>query len=167
MPNAPLPNVTQEKPRAVARGFGVSALPFWWLAAVIATLTDRFLKALAWSGTELELGFAWARFRLFRNGGIAFSLPLSGSFYWLLAVPLLLALGFGLLKSWRTDRRLPALALGLILLGALSNGYDRLAHGFVVDYLIFFSVSAVNIADALIVGGVLLLVFGRRYTNRD
>lgn len=162
MPNAPLPNVTQEKPRAVARGFGVSAIPFWWLVAALATVADRVLKSLAWSGAELDLGFAWARFRLFRNGGIAFSLPLSGFLYWLLAVPLLLALGFGLLNSWRTKRLLPALAFGLILLGALSNGYDRLAHGFVVDYLIFFSVSAVNIADALIIGGVLLLVFGPR-----
>ena len=64
---------------------------------------------------------------------------------------------------WREKRRGRAIALGLILGGALGNIIDRINHGFVVDFadlhfgewwpfLIF------NFADAAISVGVILLL---------
>jgi signal peptidase II len=52
-------------------------------------------------------------------------------------------------------------ALGLILGGALGNLYDRLAYGYVVDFLEFYLGNyhwpAFNIADSAITTGVVLL----------
>lgn len=51
----------------------------------------------------------------------------------------------------------------LILSGAVSNYYDRLMHGGVIDFIVLsageWSWPAFNIADAAIVTGVILLVY--------
>ena|SRR5438876_11950697 len=57
--------------------------------------------------------------------------------------------------------RLLQIALALILGGALGNLYDRLAYGYVVDFLEFYVRSyhwpSFNVADSAISAGVLLL----------
>jgi signal peptidase II len=59
--------------------------------------------------------------------------------------------------------RLLQVALGLILGGALGNLYDRLAYGYVVDFLEFYAGTyhwpSFNIADSAISTGVALLAF--------
>ena len=77
---------------------------------------------------------------------------------------------------WRAKSRLVALALGLIVGGALGNAYDRLAYGFVADFYHFhvgsFSWYIFNLADAAIVIGVGLLIvdslfFGEKPEPKD
>jgi len=77
---------------------------------------------------------------------------------------------------WRAKSRLVALALGLIVGGALGNAYDRLAYGFVADFHHFhvgsFSWYIFNLADAAIVIGVGLLIvdslfFGEKPASKD
>ncbi len=57
--------------------------------------------------------------------------------------------------------RLLQIALGLILGGALGNLYDRLAYGYVVDFLEFYIGDyhwpSFNVADSAITTGVVLL----------
>jgi len=64
----------------------------------------------------------------------------------------------------REDNRLSLFALGLVLGGAIGNGIDRLAYGAVVDFVLFhiggFQWYVFNIADAAIVVGVALLLYG-------
>jgi signal peptidase II len=72
---------------------------------------------------------------------------------------------------WREKRRDDALALSLVLGGALGNIVDRVRFGYVVDYadLHFGSVSpflVFNVADAAITIGVLLLLV-RALLTRD
>jgi signal peptidase II len=59
--------------------------------------------------------------------------------------------------------RLLQIALSLILGGALGNLFDRLAYGYVVDFLEFYIGSyhwpSFNVADSAISVGVLLLAF--------
>jgi signal peptidase II len=70
----------------------------------------------------------------------------------------------------RTERILLALALGLVIGGALGNVIDRLRYGAVFDFLLFFvgrwSWPAFNLADSAITLGVGLLLldglFGQR-----
>jgi signal peptidase II len=65
--------------------------------------------------------------------------------------------------SYRSSlrNRLLQAALALILGGALGNLYDRLAYGYVVDFLEFYIGSyhwpAFNVADSTITTGVVLL----------
>jgi signal peptidase II len=63
----------------------------------------------------------------------------------------------------RTDSRLAAIALGLIIGGAIGNAIDRLLYGAVADFFHFhmgdFSWYVFNIADVAIVAGVGLLLY--------
>lgn len=97
------------------------------------------------------------------NHGISFGLmkgwALPPHFFTLLSI----AIVFFLLR-WlsRTDDKMVAAALGLVMGGALGNVFDRLLHGAVVDFLDFHLFGwhwpAFNIADSAVVTGALLLI---------
>jgi signal peptidase II len=80
----------------------------------------------------------------------------------------LIAAGF----AWyarKLDRRLPALAVGLVIGGAIGNMIDRARIGYVVDFLDFsgaFFPWVFNIADAGITCGMALLVLDS-LTHKD
>jgi signal peptidase II len=108
-------------------------------------------------------------FVLARNTGISYGLFQSQG---PLGQNLLLgfkALAVLLLWLWltRARDRLTALSLGLIIGGAVGNAIDRLAHGWVADF-VFFHVSGANwrfewyvfnLADVAIVAGVVGLLY--------
>jgi signal peptidase II len=74
-----------------------------------------------------------------------------------------------LLCVWlaRSTSRLAAVALGLIIGGAIGNAIDRLAYGAVADFVLFHITTATfsfkwyvfNLADATIVAGVFGLLY--------
>ena len=106
---------------------------------------------------------------LTRNTGISYGLfQTQGPFGQgvLLAFKVLAVL---LLWVWlaRAQDRLTALSLGLIIGGAIGNAIDRLAYGWVADF-VFFHVSTANwqfnwyvfnLADVAIVAGVIGLLY--------
>jgi signal peptidase II len=49
--------------------------------------------------------------------------------------------------------------LGMILGGAVSNGFDRLTQGYVVDFIDLHRWPVFNVADMSIVVGILLAIF--------
>jgi len=98
------------------------------------------------------------------NTGISFGLLPSAApaHRWvLIAIAAAIAGGLGL-WLWRSRARLPAVALGLVIGGALANIADRLGRGAVVDFLDFHVAGwhwpAFNLADSGISVGVALLV---------
>ncbi len=68
---------------------------------------------------------------------------------------------------WRAQSRLTAIALGLVVGGALGNAIDRLARGAVADFFYLHTTLPVgplanyvfNVADVAITAGVALLLF--------
>jgi signal peptidase II len=70
-----------------------------------------------------------------------------------------------------TQRLLPALSLGLVIGGALSNVIDRLVHGAVADFFLFhigdFEWYVFNVADIWIVAGVIGLVLSWATERRE
>ena len=113
-------------------------------------------------GPFIDLVLAW-------NTGISFSLlPQIGPLgHWaLLAVKAIAVL---LLWIWlaRAASRLTALALGLIIGGAIGNAIDRAAYGAVADFVLFHITTAswtfrwyvFNLADVGIVAGVVGLLY--------
>lgn len=64
---------------------------------------------------------------------------------------------------WRSARLLPALAIGMVVGGAIGNVIDRLRFGAVVDFLYLYHGDwywpAFNVADSAICVGVGLLLF--------
>ncbi|MEK9152794.1 MAG: signal peptidase II [Patescibacteria group bacterium] len=105
-------------------------------------------------------------FNLFRNHGIAFSLPLPNLIFWPLAIIIFIVLTR---LCWREFRRstYSFIAYTVILSGAFSNLWDRFLYGATIDYLIFFRRSAVNLADAMIVIGLIVLLFLNRPYEKD
>ena len=71
---------------------------------------------------------------------------------------------------WRSNTKIVALGLGLIVGGALGNACDRLAYGFVADFYHFhlgsFSWYVFNLADVAIVAGVTLLLYDLLFLAR-
>ncbi len=148
---------------------GIQALPWFALAAGVILL-DQYTKALATSGLDYAQPvrvFWWFNLTLHHNTGAAFSfLSDAGGwqryFFTALATAISAVLAVWLVVMPR-GQRLLALSLGLILGGALGNLWDRVALGYVVDFISvhyenhFFP--TFNIADSAIsVGAACMLL---------
>jgi len=137
------------------------------LAGVIL-VADQVAKGLMMSllGTQAGTGIELVPFLnvvVVWNRGMSFGLLNAALAPWAF-IALALAISAGLFWwLWRADRVGSALALGLILGGALGNVVDRLRFGAVYDFLDFHLAGwhwpAFNLADsAITVGAVLLLL---------
>ena len=142
---------------------GVLAWP-WFLLAAFVVLLDQYTKGLASSelayARPVEI-FSWFNLTLQHNTGAAFSfLSDAGGwqrwFFTLIAVVISIGLVVWLVVAERDDRLL-ALSLGLILGGAIGNLWDRVALGYVVDFISVhyggWYFPAFNIADSAITVG--------------
>lgn len=93
------------------------------------------------------------------NSGSAFSL-FTGAVPLLVPVVLVLV-GILAIAVWKARSGAMAVALGLVLGGALGNLYDRLFrghHGDVVDFITLSHWPTFNLADAAITVGIVLVV---------
>jgi len=137
-----------------------SALPVHryehYTLVTVLFVTDRICKALALSGMAYGRPGTF-EFVLFQNQGIAFSIPFPTLLYWIAVTTLFIALVEYFTRLYRANNS-RALFAFLVIAGATSNMLDRAIHEAVTDYIVFFSRSAVNIADAMIVLGLLMLV---------
>lgn len=97
------------------------------------------------------------------NRGVSFGfLTADGDFgRWALFVFSAVIAGGFALYARKLDRRLPAVAVGLVIGGAIGNMIDRARYGYVVDFLDFnglFFPWVFNVADSGITVGMALLV---------
>ncbi|MES2606807.1 MAG: signal peptidase II [Pseudomonadota bacterium] len=146
-------------------------IPGWCLFLLVSVIiiVDQYTKYL--STLNLDLGvpvnvFPGFDLLLAHNEGAAFSFlnDASGWQRWVLAA---ISTGVSVVLAiwlWRMPRnqQLLAVALTFILGGALGNLYDRVAMGYVVDFISVYYGSwrfaTFNIADAAISCGAVLLV---------
>jgi signal peptidase II len=147
----------------------IGRLPYLVLVVAILAL-DRWTKFLIQSRFDLDDSVSvidgFFNITYVQNTGVAFGIFSSVS---LPAKSILLSAFAGLAVvlvitySLRTplQNRLLHTALALILGGALGNLYDRIAYGYVVDFLEFYIRNyhwpSFNIADSAISAGVVLL----------
>jgi signal peptidase II len=139
-----------------------------WLSLVVIVLDQatKFLVTRFFELYERVEVLPVLDFTLLHNTGAAFSL-LAGASGWQRWFFIGLACVVSVLLTvwiWRTPRgeKLLPLALALILGGAVGNVIDRVAHGYVVDFIhahwgaAYFP--AFNIADSAITIGAVLLI---------
>lgn len=129
-----------------------------YLIIIFFVTGDRFLKTLALNGyfddkinilgSVFQLSFA-------KNFNIAFSLPFNGIFLNILILFIILALVYNLIYTINKKQPLETFFITTIILGAISNFLDRIKYGYVVDYLDLSYFTVFNIADAMIVLGVI------------
>lgn len=164
-----MPNTLSSSDEAVPRPPMRQPLRWLWVAVVVIVL-DLATKAIASS----QLGYLqpvevlpFFNLTLMHNTGAAFSFLAThpGWQRWFFA---LIAIGASVgLTVWlsrvRADEKLLAISLPLIIGGALGNLYDRLIHGYVVDFLSFHVAGwyypAFNVADIGITLGAIGLIW--------
>lgn len=92
-----------------------------------------------------------------QNSGAAFGVAPFGSLFFLAVSIVVSAALVAYVFTQRTSVWTAAL-LGLVLGGTVGNGYDRLLHGSVTDFLALHWWPVFNVADSAISVGVALLV---------
>jgi signal peptidase II len=143
-----------------------------WLPLVLLVIVaDQLSKG--WIEANYQLGdytmvWPWLDIIRLHNPGAAFSF-LAGAGGWQRWFFIVLALGVSVVLLWwlrgvheAAERRL-AIALSLILAGAIGNVIDRIEHGYVVDFIHVHWGSAYfpafNLADAALTVGAALMIF--------
>jgi signal peptidase II len=147
---------------------------FGLAAAAIACALDQVVKLWLIFGYELgQKGTVavvpFVDFVLTWNTGISYGWfkqegPLG---QWALVTLKVIAVALLVIWLARAGSRLSALALGLIIGGALGNAVDRLIYGAVADFVLFHVTTAqwtfnwyvFNLADAAIVAGVVGILY--------
>ncbi|GAB5605050.1 signal peptidase II [Sideroxyarcus sp. TK5] len=141
-----------------------------WLAlSLIVIIIDQLSKAAITSHFVYGEALAVTSFFnlvLAHNTGAAFSFlsDAGGMQRWLFSLIAVVASVWivWLLRKHQSEK-LFALALALILGGALGNLIDRIAYGYVVDFLDFhwagYHFAAFNVADSAITCGAALLIW--------
>ena len=142
-------------------GFGIAVIALvadriskWWIMDVLDLPKIQMVKVLPLFNLQ------WVE-----NRGVSFGmLSADGDLgrWALVALTSMIAIGLGIwLKSVQT--RLLAIAIGLVIGGALGNIYDRIVFGYVADFLQFYvgnwSFAVFNVADSCITVGAVLLVW--------
>ncbi|MEI7512587.1 MAG: signal peptidase II [Candidatus Uhrbacteria bacterium] len=122
-------------------------------AAVFAS--DQWLKwyffdIRHYEGEAFSIFNGFFRSTLHHNFGISFNLPIP-LFIIILITGIALGWSIALLtERARSNQIIPCLLVGVFIGGTLGNAFDRLALGFVRDWLLLFGRSAINLADAAI-----------------
>lgn len=94
---------------------------------------------------------------LFFNDKFAFSIPLPTEIIYLIYTVIILSVLFYLGQNYFRFSIFEKVSWTFILAGALSNIYERICFGFVLDYFNIFT-GVFNLADGYIIIGLLLLL---------
>lgn len=125
---------------------GVDRLLKWWVKGSIALNESRPLI-----GQNIRLT------RVHNAGGAMGILPGGSTVF--LVVSLVVSLAIAVLLLMRKDEsRLMSTGLGLLLGGAVGNVIDRLAYGYVLDFLEIKGLFVNNLADVCVSVGTALII---------
>ncbi len=139
-------------------------LLFAGVIVVFVVLLDQITKWLVWNrfgpaGDRFESEYLGGllHFHFVRNTGSAFGLFQGQS--GLLTIATFLAIGLLAAFFVRSAREDPivAIALGLLLGGAIGNLIDRIRLGYVIDFIKLPNWPTFNVADSAITVGVIML----------
>ncbi|MCX6745789.1 MAG: signal peptidase II [Candidatus Parcubacteria bacterium] len=111
-----------------------------------------FSQSRPWPGKFIQIIFT-------PNQNVAFSLPLPQILTIVFVIFILIVLSYIWIQNLLRNNLWGLTAVSLIILGALSNLIDRLIFGFVIDYINIFIWPVFNLADVMIVVGVILYIF--------
>lgn len=129
--------------------FGLASIFFAGLSQVVS----YFVTSLA---TDLELGFA--DIALSRNPGLVFGLQLGDPWDYLIPIAVLVWVILTFWSWWPIGGKWLVLAAGMVVGGGVSNIGERVALGHVQDYFSVLSFPTFNMADVLLVAGLIIWI---------
>ncbi len=131
-------------------------MPLKILIGIFFIALDRFLKFLAVNDflNNKKIICDFFKFNFASNYNIAFSIPLMGWWLNILIILIIFVLIFYLLYLFKEQDSKKFSLLLLIICGAVSNLFDRIKYGYVIDYFDLKYFTVFNLADVMIVGGV-------------
>ncbi len=135
------------------------------IVALLVLFLDQFTKQSVFfymRNGDHELGpINWIKIAFTTNSGAALGLQLGGNaFYIFFGVFVMILLGAWFWREPKVfEQRVMRLALGLVLGGIVGNLIDRLLHHAVYDYIAISVLPVFNLADAALVGGILVLAY--------
>lgn len=152
----------------------VQAYTYLLLVSGLVIVLDQWTKALVRANLDFQdIWSPWpwltpyARIVHWKNTGAAFGmLPGFGDVFTILAVIVAIAILYYFPQVPRQDWPL-RLAMGLQLGGAVGNLIDRLTIGWVTDFVSVGSFPVFNVADASISTGVVILILGVWWKDRQ
>jgi lipoprotein signal peptidase len=125
--------------------------------AFAGLVADRIFKYFAIKSPIYSEGFFLITdklgLRYHLNQNFAGSLPLSNDLTAALMAVVIIILFIVFIKK----KNIPV--LWLIIVGAISNLFDRIAYSGVIDYIVVPWGGIINIADVLVVSGLVVLIF--------
>jgi len=134
----------------------------WWILTIFS-LVERGRVHVA---PHIDLVFV-------KNKGVSYGMFSQDSVagQWFLIGFALIAVMVMALWLVKSERRLVALSLGLIVGGAVGNSIDRAIYGGVIDFISLYAFDfywyIFNVADIAIVAGVVGLIYDSIIANRN
>ena len=133
------------------------------LLALGVFVLDRVTKSLVTAeipyGTEVAVIGHLVGITNVRNSGAAFGFAPAGAGFFLVA-SVVVAIGLVIYVARSPSNLWNDAVLGMILGGTLGNGYDRIMHGTVTDFINVHFWPVFNVADSAISIGVVGLIAG-------
>lgn len=143
-------------------------LASWYALAALVVVLDQLTKywvSASFGYAEVRAVTGFFNLVLTYNKGAAFSFLAAASGWqrgFFIGIALVAMVVIGVLLARHAGDKLFCLSLALILGGAIGNVLDRIALGYVVDFLDFYVGGwhwpAFNLADSAITAGAVLLV---------
>jgi signal peptidase II len=134
----------------------------WIYVAIFLVSLDRLIKVGVSKylvDSEINIIGEILKITYATNKYIAFSLPFTGSILVVLIAVIIIILLLAIFLSVKAELISRAGLLTIVAAGAMSNLYDRLVYGAVIDYIDLKYFTVFNIADIMIVGGATSLLF--------
>jgi signal peptidase II len=93
-----------------------------------------------------------------QNTGIAWSIPIPQEILIPLNILLLIFIIYYGFRHFDLRRHISKIALALVIGGAFGNIYDRIAYGYVIDFISIGGWPVFNLADTFLALGVFILI---------
>ncbi len=103
--------------------------------------------------------FPYVSFRYEKNTGIAWSIPIPHQILLPINIILLSVIPWLAYRYLDFRKVLSILAVILIMAGGIGNVYDRIAHGYVIDFISIGQWPVFNLADAFLTTGIFIILF--------